>query len=330
MVKLNRKKHLVTKVRKEKQANVMKKIITLTLNPALDKSISVHQLVPEKKLKCTDAKVEPGGGGINVSRAIYKLGGSSEAVYLSGGYTGKQFEELMVAENIVSVVLPMKGATRENFVVLDASANLQYRFGMEGPEVNEPEWQQALDHIKEQNDVAYIIASGSLPPCVPTDFFGRLAVIAKQKKARLIVDTSGEALQHAVKEGLFLIKPNLGELSNLYGKEKLAKEEILNAARSIISGGGCEVMVVSMGAAGAMLITLDKQFEVKPPDVTIHSTVGAGDSMVGGMVLALSKDWDLEAVLRYGVAAGTAATLNRGTELCKKEDTERLFAEMKR
>jgi len=307
----------------------MKKIITLTLNPALDKSMSVPELVPEKKLRCTDAKVEPGGGGINVSRAIHKLGGSSEAAYLSGGYTGKHFEDLMADENIASKVLPMKGATRENFVVVDTSVNLQYRFGMEGPQVSEQEWQQSLDYIKEQNEVMYIVASGSLPPGVPVDFFGRLAVIAKQKNARLIVDTSGEALQHAVKEGLFLIKPNLGELSNLYGKEKLVKEEVLNAARSIIAGGGCEVMVVSMGAEGAMLITIDKQLQVKPPDVTIHSTVGAGDSMVGAMVLALWNGWSLEDVLYYGVAAGTAATLNAGTELCKKEDTERLFKQLK-
>lgn len=306
----------------------MKRIITLTLNPALDKSIAVPQLVPEKKLRATDLKVEPGGGGINVSRAIHKLGGASEAIYLSGGYTGKQFEALMANEHIVSVALPMQGATRENFVVMDASANLQYRFGMPGPELSEQEWQQALEFIQKQNEVAYIVASGSLPPGVPTDFFGRLAVIAKQQNAKLIVDTSGEALQYAVKEGLYLIKPNLGELSNLYGKEKLAKEEILNAARSIIINGGCEVMVVSMGAEGAMLITVDKQWQVKPPDVTIHSTVGAGDSMVGAMVLALAKDWEMEAVLRYGVAAGTAATLNSGTELCKKEDTNRLFAEM--
>jgi 6-phosphofructokinase 2 len=307
----------------------MQKIITLTLNPALDKSISVAQLVPEKKLKATNVKVEPGGGGINVSRAIQKLGGSSEAFYLCGGYTGRQFEALLTAENIVSVALPMRGATRENFVVVDAAANLQYRFGMDGPEVNEGEWQQVLTHIKTQSDIAYIVASGSLPPGIPPDIFRQLAMIAKTKNARLIVDTSGDALQQAVKEGVFLIKPNLGELSNLYGKEKLAKEEIIEAARSIISAGGCEVMAISMGADGAMLVTGDQQFQVRPPPVTIHSTVGAGDSMVGGMVLALSRNRPLEEVLRYGVAAGTAATLNSGTELCKKEDTERLFTEMK-
>ncbi|MCK9401828.1 MAG: 1-phosphofructokinase family hexose kinase [Chitinophagaceae bacterium] len=307
----------------------MKKIITLTLNPALDKSISVPKLVPEKKLLCTDAKVEPGGGGINVSRAIHKLGGSSIAIYPSGGYTGKEFDALMAAEHIESVVLPMKGSTRENFVVLDASANLQYRFGMRGPELCEQEWQQALEYIKEQNNIDFIVASGSLPPGVPANFFGRLAMISKQKKAKLVVDTSGEALQHAVQGGLFLIKPNLGELSTLYGKEKLAKEEVVSAARSIIASGGSEIIVVSLGAEGAVLVTKDIALQVKPPDVTIHSTVGAGDSMVGGMVLALSKSWSLADVLCYGVAAGTAATLNPGTELCKKEDTERLFKELK-
>ena len=307
----------------------MKKIITLTLNPALDKSISVARLVPEKKLQCSDAKVEPGGGGINVSRAIHKLGGESEAVFLSGGYTGKHFETLMTRERIHSVALPVQGDMRENFVVLDTSADLQYRFGMQGPMVTEEEWKQVLTHIQNETAIDYIVASGSLPPGVPVDYFGRLAVIAQQKNAKLIVDTSGEALQHAVKEGLFLIKPNLGELSNLYGKEKLAKEEILNAARSIIAGGGCEVMVVSMGAEGAMLITHDKRLQVKSPKVIIQSTVGAGDSMVGAMVLALSQEWSMEDVLYYGVAAGTAATLNAGTELCKKEDTERLFKELK-
>lgn len=307
----------------------MKKIITLTLNPALDKSISVPQLVPDKKLKCSDAKTEPGGGGINVSRALHKLGAESEAVYLSGGYTGKQFEALLVLENIPSVALPVSGATRENFIVVDSSANLQYRFGMEGAKVSEAEWLQALEYISKQEAVTYIVASGSLPPGMPPDIFGRLAVIARQKNAKLVVDTSGEALEQAVKEGVYLIKPNLGELSNLYGKEKLAGEEMVAAAQSIIAKGGCEVMVISMGADGAMLVTADEQLRVKPPPVTIHSTVGAGDSMVAGMVLALAQGRSLPDVLKYGVAAGTAATLNSGTELCKKEDTERIFAQLK-
>ncbi len=307
----------------------MKKIVTITLNPALDKSMAVPQMVPEKKLLCTDVKTEPGGGGINVSRAIHKLGGESEAIFLSGGYTGKQFETLLTAENISFVALSAQNDMRENFVVLDTSTHLQYRFGMQGVWVTENEWQQLLQHIQNETAIDYIVASGSLPPGVPVDFFGKLAVIANQKNAKLVVDTSGEALRHAVNTGVYLIKPNLGELSNLYGKERLDEDEILIAARSIIEKGGCEIMVVSMGADGAMLITKDTDLKIKPPQVTIKSTVGAGDSMVGAMVYALSKNWPLPDVLRYGIAAGTAATMNAGTELCKKEDTERIFKELK-
>ena len=307
----------------------MEKIITLTLNPALDKSIDVPQLLPEKKLRCLNVKVEAGGGGVNVSRALHKLGMDSEAVYLSGGFTGKQFEKLLLAENIHSVMLPIQEDTRENFIVLDDSSNLQYRFGMEGPAVAESEWMQALEYISRQENIGYIIASGSLPPGVPNDFFGRLAIIAAQKKARLIVDTSGEPLKYAVQEGLFMIKPNQGELSNLYGKDDLSADEILEAARSIISKKGCEVVVVSMGAKGALLVTADEQFTVLPPPVTVHSTVGAGDSMVAGMVVGLVRGWKWKQILQYGVAAGTSATMNRGTGLCKKEDTDRMFEEMK-
>lgn len=307
----------------------MKKILTLTLNPALDKNITVLKLVPEKKLLCTSVTIEPGGGGINVSRAIQKLGGNSEAVYLAGGFTGNEFSALLSAEKIKSVALPIQGATRENFMVVDHATQLQYRFGMPGPAVEAAEWQQALNYIQEQTAIDFIVASGSLPPGVPADFFARLAVIAKQLNAKLVVDTSGKALQEAVKVGVFLIKPNLGELSNLYGKDTLTQEELPVAARSIINQGGCEIMVVSMGAAGAMLVTKEAQYVVKPPPVTVKSTVGAGDSMVGAMVLALSEGFLPEDVLRYGVAAGTAATMNYGTELCKKEDTERLFLKMK-
>lgn len=307
----------------------MKKIVTITLNPALDKSMAVPQMIPEKKLLSTNTKVEPGGGGINVSRAIHKLGGESEAIFLSGGYTGKQFETLLTAEKISFVALPVQNDMRENFVVLDTSSHLQYRFGMQGAMVTESEWQQVLQHIQNENAIDYIVASGSLPPGVPVDFFGRLAVIANKKNAKLVVDTSGEALQHAVRTGVYLIKPNLGELSYLYGKERLGEDEILIAARSIIQQGGCEIMVVSMGAEGAMLITKDTDLKIKPPQVTIMSTVGAGDSMVGAMVYALSQNWPVPDVLRYGIAAGTAATMNAGTELCKKEDTERIFKELK-
>ncbi len=307
----------------------MSQIITITLNPSLDKSIVVPQLVPEKKLRCTSAEVDPGGGGVNVSRALNKLGVKSSAVFLSGGYTGKKLEELLLDEGVQIMALPIKEATRENFVVFDEEKKLQYRFGMEGAAVTEAEWKAVLDYVSEQTDISYIVASGSLPPGVPVNFFGQLASIAKTIKAKLIVDTSGEALQYAAKEGLYMLKPNLNELSSLTGKDNLVDEEIVSAARTVIANGGCEIMVVSLGGEGAILVTAKEQYKVKPPKVTVMSTVGAGDSMVGGILYALSKGWHYNEVLKYGVAAGTAATLHSGTELCTKEDTDRIFAILK-
>ena len=171
----------------------------------------------------------------------------------------------------------------------------------------------------------YIVASGSLAPGVPTDIYAQIAAIAKSKGAKLIVDTSGEALKAAADEGIFLLKPNLAELSSLAGREEINAELVDDVAREIIGKGNCEVVVVSLGPAGAMLVTANEIIQATPPAVKKRSTVGAGDSMVAGIVLSLSKGWELKDALRYGVATGTAATMNNGTELCKLKDVECLF-----
>lgn len=308
----------------------MEKIITLTLNPAIDKSTAVKAIVPDKKLLCAVPIFEPGGGGVNVSRALKRLGASSSAMYLAGGYSGKFYEHLLVQEGINSLVIPIESPTRENMIVVDESANLQYRFGMPGPVIKETEWQQCLDVLKEASGVEYLIASGSLPEGVPVDFFCRLTALAKSKNIKLVLDTSGEPLKQAVDDGLYMIKPNIGELSSLYGVEELTDEEAVNAAKDIINKGGCEVMVISLGASGALLITKDEVVRSRAPTVKRKSTVGAGDSMVAGMVYALTQKYSWKQVLQYGIASGTATTMNPGTQLLKKDDVERLFELMQK
>lgn len=196
---------------------------------------------------------------------------------------------------------------------------------MPGSEVYENEWQQLLEMVTGAN-ADFVIASGSLPPGVPTDIFGRISVIAKKNNANFIADTSGEALQLAVEEGVFLVKPNLGELSSLVGKGEVNHESIDEIAREFINKEKCQNIVVSMGRAGARLITMHESVQIVPPVVKKQSTVGAGDSMVAGIVYSLSIGKNLKEAVQYGVAAGTAATMNPGTELCKKEDTDKLFA----
>jgi 6-phosphofructokinase 2 len=303
----------------------MNKIITLTFSPCIDKSTTVESLIPEKKLKCTPPKLEPGGGGINIARAIKKLGGEALAIFPSGGYTGKFFNHLLELEKIPSAIIETKHETRENFVVLDETTNKQYRLGMPGTPLLKKEWQACLKAVKSINNVEFIIASGSLPPGVPLNIYAQLARIAKHSQAKFIVDTSGEALKEAVDEGVYLLKPNLGELASLVGIERVDIRDVEEIAKTLIHKNKCAIIVVSLGAEGAMLVTKNETYKTKPPKVEVKSTVGAGDSMVAGFVYSLSKGMSLKQTLQYGVACGTAATMNLGTELCRKQDVERLF-----
>lgn len=302
----------------------MPDISTVTFNPCIDKSTSVNALKPEKKLRCTAPVFEPGGGGINVARAIKKIGGEAIAVYPSGGYSGKFLNFLLGKEHINVLQIETRQHTRENMIVRDRATNQQYRFGMPGPQLFEDEWQQCLQAIEEISS-KFIVASGSLPPGVPIDIFSRISAIAKKKNTKLIVDSTEEALLPALEEGVYMIKPNIGELSRLIGKEELQASEIVPAAKELINKYKCEIVVVSLGASGAMLISVEQAFKIAAPVVKTRSTVGAGDSMVAGIVFSVSRGKNLYETLQYGVACGTAATLSNGTGLCKKEDVDRLY-----
>ena len=306
----------------------MSTIVTVTFSPCIDKTTSVKKLLPDKKLQCAAPKLEPGGGGINVARAIKKLGGDATAIFPSGGYTGKYFNHLLEVENIHVVIIEVQSETRENIIVLDEAENAQYRFGMPGTNLSDAEWMQCLKAVEEIKDISFIVASGSLPPGVPLNIFAQLAKIAKNKNAKFVVDTSGEALREAVNEGVYLLKPNLGELCFLSGKTHLKQLEIEAAAKEIIAEGKCEVVVISMGEQGALFVTSDLIKKIKPPAVIKKSTVGAGDSMLAGIVYYLSKQKDITEAVKYGVACGTAATMNTGTELCNLKDVEKIYGLM--
>jgi 6-phosphofructokinase 2 len=308
----------------------MKSIYTLTLSPAIDKSTVVEHVVPEHKLRCAEARYEPGGGGINVSRALKKIGGESLAVYTKGGPTGDLLQKLLNLEYINQLPVECKNWTRENFVVVETSSNQQFRFGMPGPALAEEEWMQCLKIMANPDrSIDYIIASGSMPEGVPDDFYARLSIIAKEKKAKLVLDSSGGSLKAALKEGIYLLKPNTKELGELVGYELNTAKEQEEAAKQIVDSGKIEILVVSMGPSGAMIVSKEGVHHVAAPSVKKRSTVGAGDSMVAGLVLGLSTGFSTLDALRYGIACGTAATMNTGTELCKKEDVEKLFSWMK-
>jgi 6-phosphofructokinase 2 len=307
----------------------MSTIVTLTMNPTIDKSTSTDNVMAEHKIRCDPPSFEPGGGGVNVSRAIKKLGGESLLMYTSGGMAGQRLHNLLDQEDILQKPLLIEDMTRENFVVFERSTERQYRFGMPGPKLKENEWESCLKELSSLDPVPdYIVASGSLPPGVPVDFYARVARIGKEIGARVIVDASGDALKMALEEGVYLIKPNIREFSRLLGQEKIGESEILDKGKKIVSACKCEIIVVSLGAGGALLLSAELVERMVPPAVPISSKVGAGDSMVAGIVLAMSRGKPLREAVLYGLAAGSAAVMTPGTELCRKEDTERLYAKM--
>lgn len=301
-------------------------IVTITMNPSLDKSTSVDKLVPEKKLRCAELVTEAGGGGINISKALKELGGDSLAVFPSGGLNGKALEGYLTEKAIRFRTIPISAETRENIVVRENSSNQQFRFVMPGPQMGEKEVEVCLQLLRQLDPrPTIIVASGSLPPGMPEDFFGRLADLAKEIGAKYIVDTSGNPLLLAAQEGVYLLKPNMSELCSLSGREYIEGGEVAQAAMEVIRKGDCEVMVVSMGPAGALMVTNEGWQQVTAPIVKKQSTVGAGDSMVAGMIWQLSQGKPLREVVQFGVACGTAATMNPGTKLFKKEDAFRLY-----
>ncbi|QNL49796.1 1-phosphofructokinase family hexose kinase [Olivibacter sp. SDN3] len=308
-----------------------KTVLTITLNPAVDKSSAVKGIIAEKKLRCDPPKYEPGGGGINVSRALKRLGTASETLFLYGGKTGHLLVELLEQEQLHVMPLSIGGETRENFIVVDTTNNQQYRFGFPGDKISVEEQQHIISTIHEINEFPeLVVISGSLPPGVAPSFLRKLIRLCKSKGSKVILDSSGEALKEGLAEGVFLIKPNIGELAAFSGIDELDETSVDEATRKIIADGRTEMIVVSLGAQGAVLYTETAKIQVSAPVVKKRSTVGAGDSMVAGMVAILANGGTSADMLRMGVACGSATTMAEGTGLFQKKDVDRLYQQIQK
>jgi len=338
----------------------MPAILTVTFNPCIDVNSSVRVMLPDIKLQCAEPLYQPGGGGINVARAIRQLGGTATTVFLSAGSNGRRLTAMLAADGIPCLPVEVTGNTRENLIIADESTGLQYRFNMPGPAVTAADIQRLLSCVSEQKDVEFIIVSGSLAPGMSPGIWEDLAAIAKEKKARLIADTSGESLKRAMAAGIFLLKPSAHELASLAEQCAGAPSDTLPAsgpvppsgaappsvsspepaalsastsltgiaqmARQAFAAGNCQAMAVSLGKSGVLLVTANGTRQFPAPAVKVVSTVGAGDSLVAGIVRSLQLGKDLEESVQYGAVCGAAATLNPGTTLCRAKDVERLLA----
>ncbi|HSO89754.1 MAG TPA: 1-phosphofructokinase family hexose kinase [Arthrobacter sp.] len=307
----------------------MQPILTLTVNPALDVSTATEQVISGHKLRCGTSRLDPGGGGVNVSRVVQRLGGRTLAVYTAGGPTGEAYRRLIEAERVPTLAVPIQGNTREDFTVDETTTGKQFRFVLQGPELSEPEWRLCLALVADSIPVGgYVVASGSLPPGVPEDFYAQVARLARLQDARCIVDASGPALAEALAEGVFLVKPSRRELGLHFGTTLVSDESQVEAAAALVADGSAEHVALTLGGEGAVLASKSGILRLAVPQVQVRSTVGAGDSFLAAFVLRLAQGRTLEEALRAAVAAGSATVTTLATELCRREDVERLEAQL--
>lgn len=302
----------------------MQSILCISLNPAIDISCDAESVKPTVKTRTFNQIHHPGGCAVNVARVIASFGGQPELVYLAGGATGAFLSDCLDILPIKQHHIAAAGPTRISYTVHDQESGLEYRFVPKGAAVQEDEIADLLDRI-ERLDAGYIVASGSLPPNVPDDIYVRIADIAARKNARVILDSSGAALKTALDAGgIYLTKPNLVELEQLLGK-KLDRHSAGAEARALVEAGKAENIVISMGEAGAVLVNAEGMIDIAAPKITARSTVGAGDSFVGAISFALASDVDVAEAFHLAVAAGSAAVMTPGTELCHRGDVLKLY-----
>jgi len=305
-------------------------IVTLTINPAIDVFVNVGRVEPTRKLRCSPPKRDPGGGGINVARVAHRLGGDVTAIYPIGGQIGKLLQRLVEREDIESLVTPSHVETRENFTTYEKSTGEQYRFVLPGSALHRAEWQAVLDRLASLLErPKFVVASGSVPPGVPDDFFARVVRHAKALGAKTVIDTSGAALAAVLDEGVTVLKPNLIELMEFVATPLDRDVDRIAACRKLAADGRAEMVALTLGEHGALLVTADQAWQALPLAIDVVSTVGAGDSFLGGLVAALAGGKSLEEAFRVAVAAASAAVLTPGTGLCQPEDVKRLLPKVK-
>jgi 6-phosphofructokinase 2 len=299
----------------------MRDILTITLNPALDVSASVPHVTAGAKLRCGPERYDPGGGGLSVARAIHFLGGEVRAFAALGGARGAHLARLLEAEGIAVFSYAAPGETRESLAITDEAMGYQYRFSLPGPRWSTSELDSALAAITPLlRPESLVVLSGSEPLGTSEDFYPRLCEAL-----------SGAALARLAQGGLkhrpFVLRMDQGEAEALAGRALPTGRETLDFARSLAAKGAAEALIIARGAEGSVMWAGDQGWFANAAKVDVVSSVGAGDSFMGGFTLALARGLPLEQALAHGAAAASAAVMTPGTQLCRREDFERLLGE---
>lgn len=304
-------------------------IATVTLNPSLDKTVTVDELIIDETNRWTSLRRDPGGKGINVSRVVHELGGETIAYSFIGGIDGEIFRHLIRQQGVPFDLTQIGEDIRSNFIITDLKTRRQTRIDAPGPHISMDELKNLMGkvaNIKPKPD--FLVIAGSVPPGIADDIYRRLIEATKNNGIKTVFDSDEKWLKEGIKAKPNVIKPNVHEAEELLETELTNEEAIVQAAKTLASQD-IEVVAISRGRDGLIVATGENVLKAVPPQVEIRSTVGAGDSTVAGLVLKLSQGYGIEEACRWAAAAGTAATLTPGTELCRREDVENLLPQVK-
>jgi len=303
-------------------------IYTLTLNPAIDRELTVEEIEYDKVLSALEARVDFGGKGFNVSRMLKSLGTTSVAIGFVGGNTGKRLENGLHALGIDSDFVWVDTETRTNISIVTQVHDHYIKVNEKGPLVSDDRQTELLNKIKATAKAGdWWVLAGSLPPGLDDAFYARIIKVLNDRGAIAVLDTTGEALRLGCAEKPFLIKPNDEETQALTGMPVETPVQIALAAMELRKMGAQNV-VISLGKSGAVLQTDEATWMVHPPIIKEKNPIGAGDSMVGGLVWALTQELDLKEALGWGVASGAAAASLSGTEVGSRSLIDELFSQV--
>ena len=301
-----------------------KRVLTITMNPSVDIGTEAEEVITDQKTRCAAPTIDPGGGGINVARVLTRLGIHTDALFVCGGYTGNLLKQMMAEEEIKSIPIESLDVTRQNIAIIDNSIGKQYRFVLPGLISESTTWEAALQRIEQSiENYDFVVASGSLPKGVPNDFYSRIASIANNAGKPFVLDTYGTALLEGIASGATYIKPNQEEFAEM--------KRIFNASTddelcTILFDKGIEHIVHTLGKDKTLLITPEDVFEFIPPTINVRSTIGAGDSFIGGLVAGLMRGLDKKQAVGFGISAAACTLQSEGTDLCDADEVDEIYS----
>lgn len=301
-------------------------LYTVTLDPLLERAVGVEELVYDDVNCIIEEHKKPGGKGIDVSRVIKELGGESTALGFAGGYSGLELTDMLIGEGIVSDFARINSESRSSITIYQRKKKIRTLLCTPSPAISQAEVDSFFEKANEIPPGSDVVISGNVPAGLDEGIFARLIKAFKKRNIKVFLDSDKEAFKLGVDAAPFLIKPNIFEFNRLTGGSVSEVKEIAEAVKHYRDS--VEYIIVSIGGRGALGFSKEGDYHARPPKVKVRNSLGAGDSLLGGVVSVMSKSGSFEEALRVGVACGTAATLGISGGLCKKTDVDSIKKEV--